>query len=113
MSIESPIPATFLPIEIELNSSVIRVPIHFYSAPPGTETLIYHLMDLFIFYLTPYTHAEWNLAFRKFSVLSYVKEILVDNKHLNEKVSFEIEYAIVFHLRRLPFIRNKMMAINT
>ena len=117
MSIESPIPTTFLPIEIELNSSVIRVPIHFYSAPPGTETLIYHLMDLFIFYLTPYTHAEWNLAFRKFSVLSYVKEILVDNKHLKhhhyEKVSFEIEYAIVFRLRRLPFIRNKMMAINT
>ena len=82
MSIESPVLPIFLPIEIELNWSVIRVPIHFYSAPPATETLIYHLIDLFIFYLRPYNHAEWNPAFRKFSVLSYAKEILEDNKHL-------------------------------
>ena len=57
------------------------------SIPPGIETLIYHLMDLFISYLTPYNHAEWNLAFRKFSALSYVKEILVDNKHLKQPPS--------------------------
>ena len=44
-------------------------------------------MDLFVSYLTPYNHAEWNLAFRKFSVLSYVKEILVDNKHLKQPPS--------------------------
>ena len=57
---------------------------YFYSAPPGTEPLIYHLMDLFTFYLMPYNQAEWNLAFRKFSVLSNVKESLVDNKHLKQ-----------------------------
>ena len=84
MSIEIPIPPTCLPIEFELNLSVIRVPIQFYSAPPGIETLIYHLMDLFISYLTPYNHT---LAFRKFSVLSYVKEILVDKKHLKQPPS--------------------------
>ena len=84
MSIESLVQHTFLPIEIELNLSVIRVPIHFYSAPPRTETLIYHLTDLLISYLMPYNHAEWNLAFRKFSLLSYVKEVLVDNKHLKQ-----------------------------
>ena len=87
MSIESPIPPTFLPIEIELNRSVTRVPIHFYSAPPGTEALIDHLMNLFISYLTPYDQAKWNLAFRKFSVSSYVKDILVDNKHLKQPPS--------------------------
>ena len=55
MSIESPILPTFLPVEIELNfKSVIRVRIHFYSGPPGINTLIYHLMDLFISYLTLY-----------------------------------------------------------
>ena len=43
MFIESPIPSTFLPTEIELNWSVIRVPIQFYSAPPGIETLILSL----------------------------------------------------------------------
>ena len=65
-------------MSIELNWSVISLPIHFYSAPPGIEKLIYHLMDLsFIYYLTPFNQAEWNLAFRKFSVMSYVKEILV------------------------------------
>ena len=54
-----------------------------------------------------YNHAEWNLAFRKFSVLSYVKEILVDNKHLRqppslyEKVSLEIGYAIVVSLANI------------
>ena len=84
MSIESPILPTFLPIEIDLNWSVIRVPIHFYSAPPGIETLIYHLMDLLISHLTWYNHAKWNLAFRKFSVLPYVKEILTVNKHLKQ-----------------------------
>ena len=82
MSIKSPIPPTFLPVKIELNRSVIRVPIQFYSAPPGTETLIYHLMDLFISYLTPYNHAEWNLAFRKFSVLSYLKSVYPSYRHL-------------------------------
>ena len=65
----------------------MRVPIHIYSAPPGIETLTYHLMDLFISYLRPYTHAEWNLAFSKFSVLSCVKEILLDNKHLKQPPS--------------------------
>ena len=103
MSIESPIPPTFLPIEIELNCSVIRVPIHFYSAPPGIETLIYHLMDLFISYLTVYNHAEWNLAFRKFSVLSYVKEILVDNKHLKHPPSL----SLVSITRQMPRPRHK------
>ena len=60
---------------------------HFYSTLLGIETLIYHLIDLFISYLMPYNHAEWNLAFRKLVVLSYVKEILVDNKHLKEPPS--------------------------
>ena len=65
-----------------------------------------HLMDLFISYLTLYIHAKWDLAFTKFSVLSYVKEILVDNKHLSschcyEKVSFKIGYAIVFSLAKI------------
>ena len=88
VSIESPIPTTFLSIEIELYWSVNRVSIHFYSAPPEIETLIYHLMDLFISYLTPYNNAKWNLAFRNFSLLSYVKEILVDNnKHLRQPPS--------------------------
>ena len=78
---------------------------HFYSASSGIETL----MDLFISCLMPHNHAEWNLAFRKFSVSSYVKEILLDNKHLKhchhyEKVSFELGYAIVFPLARWPFI---------
>ena len=101
----SPIP----PIEIELTGSVISVPIHFYLAPPGIETLIHHLMDLFISYLTRYNRAEWNLASRKFSVLSYVKEILIDNKHIKssrhrfEKVSSEIGYAIVFSLAKMAF----------
>ena len=81
MSIESPIPPTFLHTEIELSSSVIRVPIHFYSAPPRIETLIYHFMDLFISCLTPYNQAEWSLAFR--SLLSYVEKIMAGNKHLN------------------------------
>ena len=41
MSIEGPIPSTYLlPFETELSRSVIRVPIHFYSAPPGIETLV-------------------------------------------------------------------------
>ena len=30
--------------------------------------LFYHLMDLFISYLRPYNHAEYNLASRKYSV---------------------------------------------
>ena len=55
--------------------------------PPGTETLIYHLMGLFISYLTPFNHVEWNLAFKKFPVWSYVKEILVDNKDLKQPPS--------------------------
>ena len=63
MSVESPIPLTFLPIEIELNWSDVRVPIHLYSAPPRIDTLIYHLMGLFTSYLTRYNHAKWNLAF--------------------------------------------------
>ena len=79
--------STFLLSEIVLNLFVISVPIRFYSAPPGYETLVYHFMDLFISYLKPYNHAEWNLAFRKFSVLSYVKEILEDNKHLKQSPS--------------------------
>ena len=81
MSIESPIPPTFLPIEIELichqsTNTVTEI-----------EALIYHLMDLFISYLTPYSHTEWNLAFRKLPVLSFIKEILVDNKHLKQPPS--------------------------
>ena len=102
MSIESPIQPTFLPIEIELNLSAIRVPTHFYSAPPGIETLIYHLMDLFISYLTRYNHAEWNLTFQKFLVLSYVKEILVDKKHLKPFFLFDrndIEYTYIYLLK--------------
>ena len=87
MFIESPIPPTFLPIEIELNRYVIRVQIQFYSTPPVNETLIYHLMDLLIFYLAPYHWAEWNLVLIKFSVLPYVKEILADNKHLKQPPS--------------------------
>ena len=90
---------------------------HFYSAPPGIETLIYHLMDLFVSYFMPYNHSEWNLAFRKFSVLSYVKQILVEkhpsSHHRCEKVSSEIGLQLSFHLQRWPFIRNKMMTINT
>ena len=78
MSIESPILSTFLSTEIELNRWVIRVLIRFYSAPTGIETLIYHLMDLFISYLTPYNHVQQKLAFSKFSALSYVKETLAD-----------------------------------
>ena len=47
-------------------------------------------------------------AFQKFSVLSYVKESLVDNKHLKkppsyEKVSLEIGYATVFSLVKMAF----------
>ena len=108
MSIESPIPPIFLPIEIEL--ICYQVPIHFCSAPPRIETLICHLMDLFISYLTPYNQAEWNLSFRKFSVLSFINEILVDNKHSSsrrryEKVSFEIGYAVVFSLAKMVFPR--------
>ena len=81
---------------------------HFSSSPPGTEILIYHLMDLFISYLTRYNYAEWNLAFRKFSALSYAKEILVDNKHLKQtsslrKSQFQIGYAIAFSLAKMAF----------
>ena len=72
VSTESPILSSFLPTEIELNQSVIRVPIHFYSAPPGIKTLIYHLMDLFISFLTLHNHPKWNLAFRKFSVYCHM-----------------------------------------
>ena len=42
---------------------------------------------VFISNLTPYNQAEWNLAFRKFLILSYVKKILVDNKHLKQPLS--------------------------
>ena len=58
MSMESPILPTFRRIEIELNWSIVRVPTRFHSVPPGSQTLIYHLMDLFISYPTPYNHAR-------------------------------------------------------
>ena len=58
-------------------------------------------------YLPLYNHAELNLAFRKFSVLSYVKEILVDNKHFKKsgKSQFRnrISYAIVFSVAKMAF----------
>ena len=111
MFIESPIPPLFLHIEIELNCSVIRVPIHFYSAPPGTEALIYHLMDQFMSYSTPYNDAEWSLAFRKFLYCHMSKKFLfLDKKYLKQppllrKVSFEIGHAIVFSLPKMAFHR--------
>ena len=46
VSTESLVQPTFLPIEIELNRSVIRVPIHFYSAPPGIEILTFFLFPI-------------------------------------------------------------------
>ena len=74
----------FCPLELNRIDLSSEYQYTFTQPPPGIETLICHLMDLFISYLTPYNHAEWNLAFRKFSVMSYVKEILVVNKHLKQ-----------------------------
>ena len=82
VSIESLVQPTFLLTEIELNWSVIRVLIHFYSAPPGIKTL-----TSFYFLFEVDNQAEWNVPFRKFSVLSYVKESLIDNKHLKQPPS--------------------------
>ena len=48
---------------------------------------VFLIDNLFISYLTWYNHAEWNLHFRKVLVLSYVKEIQADDKHLKQPPS--------------------------
>ena len=92
MSIGNVVQPTFLPTEIELichqSTNTLLL------SPPAIETLIYHLMDLFISYLMQYNQSEWNIPFRKFSVLSYVKESLVDNKHLKQQLLFVMKRSV-------------------